>query len=227
MIMFPSRGVSAPHRRTCLGYTHMSKKTGALSVPENVARLVEAGLDAKKCRRCGKMAGVIDSAAGALAASEDPDVRGMAARMGELRGRMLKQASNDFGCGGCWGSKARKELSKSFKAAKAKKAKKAPAETDNSQAQGPRPKRLRRRGVFTIEVGDGVIRCRHYSRRGEVAHTATGPDGATIVAAVSAARLIKRGEAAAYLGWELARAEAALASGQPYEAQPWERQLGN
>jgi hypothetical protein len=199
----------------------MSKRASRKSGPQAVANLIESGLDAKKCRRCGKMAGVIEKAARVFAGSDDAEMRGMAAKFGELRGRTLKQASSDFGCGGCWGSKASKELSKSFKVVKAKKSTKTTGQPEIVDAADSRPMGRDERGTFAVELGDGSIRCMHYTPRGGLTHVVTGREAAAIVAVVADAGLTKRVETAAYLGWELARAQAALTSGEPYVANPW------
>ena len=120
----------------------MSKKNAVSSAAQDVVDLIQAGLDAKKCRRCGKMAGVIEVVGRTFEASGDPAVRAFAEKIGELRSQALKQASGDMGCSGCWGSKARKALSKGFKPVKAgrtKKAKKAKSEPQVIEATGSRP----------------------------------------------------------------------------------------
>ena len=196
----------------------MSRKTSTASAARNVAAAIEAGLDAKKCRRCGKMAGVIDRAARAFTASEDPEVKNVADDVVALRGRLLKEASVDFDCGGCWGSKARKELSKALRASKSR------SKTDREPPTQPgtrREMRFDKKGSFEIDASDGVIRCLYRRRKGDPKLVASGRDAAAIVAAVAGAGLVKRVETAAYLGWELARAESALASGTRYVAQPW------
>lgn len=193
----------------------------SLSAAREVVELIGAGLDAGKCRRCGKMSGVIDKAERAFAASEDPGLRAMANNIGEFRGRTLKQASGDFGCGGCWGSKARKELSRSLKGVKAGKRKASAPEPVVIEAGGPPRADRDRRGTFSVEVADGLIKCMHYKRRGRLAHIVSGRDATAIVAAAAEAGLIKCVEDAAYLGLELARAEAALAADEPYAARPW------
>jgi hypothetical protein len=191
----------------------MSKKATPASAALGVAAIIEAGLDAKKCRRCGKMAGVIDRAAKAFAASEDPEVKSVADKVVALRNRKLKEASVDFGCGGCWGSKARRALSKALKTSKS---------PDGSKAEAkPKSMRFDRKGSFEIAVEGGLIRCVYRKRKGEAVVVASGHDAASIVAAVGEAGLIKRIETAAYLGWELARAEVALGSGEPYSPAPW------
>ena len=199
----------------------MSKKTTGSAVAKAVVDLIESGLDAKKCRRCGKMAGVIESAEQAFEVAEDPSVRSMVDKVAELRKRTLKQASGNFGCGGCWGAKARKELSKAFKAPKPKKSKTKTASPVLIEAAGTRPFRRDGKGTLGFEVVDGMIKCLHYSSSGDLTHVVTGRDAIAIAATITDAGLLGRPESAAYLGWELARAEAALASGEPYAPNPW------
>ena len=179
----------------------MSKKTKSGSAGDRALGYIEGGLDAKKCRRCGKMAGVIERAERAFEGADDPMSAETLERIRALKARLGKPASDDFGCGGCWGSKARKELARALKPRKFA-----------TKSAGP---------GFAIEVVEGEIRCHRIRRSGRASKVVQGPDAAAIVAALAGSQLLRRGESAAYLGWELARAEAALATGEPYEARPW------
>ena len=186
----------------------MSKKSNPVVAAMSLAEYIESGLDSKKCRRCGKLAGVIDSAAWALEGASDPAVQALAPRMNAFRQQVLKQASSDFGCGGCWGAKARKALSK----AAGRQGRSA------TTAAGPKlidakEQDLRRDGVarFAVEWDGAGLCCLRMNRRGVVTHRISGPAAESILAAAEAEGLLKRGGDAARLGLDLARAEAAQA----------------
>lgn len=73
-------------------------------------------------------------------------------------------------------------------------------------------------GFFVILLDRAVpqIEVEHYAPGGELMHRLLGPDAESLWSSIVEWGLVSRLEHAAYLGWELARAERALRQGLPY-----------
>ena len=104
----------------------------------------------------------------------------------------------------------------------------APAEPDGREAlagvervraRAPKQLRLDRAGFFIVlpQPQSGKIVCEHYENSGRLAHVIEGRQAALIAATVVERGWVTQLDHAAYLGRELAKAEAALSAGLAYE----------
>jgi tetrahydromethanopterin S-methyltransferase subunit A len=86
-------------------------------------------------------------------------------------------------------------------------------------AKAPKQLRLDPAGFFIIlpQPQKGLIVCEHYENSGRLAHVIEGRRAALIAATVVDCGLVTQLDHAAYLGRELAKAEAALSTGIAYE----------
>jgi tetrahydromethanopterin S-methyltransferase subunit A len=86
-------------------------------------------------------------------------------------------------------------------------------------AKTPKRLQLDRAGFFIVlpQPQKGLIVCEHYENSGHLAHVVEGRHAALIAATVVERGLVTQLDHAAYLGRELAKAEAALSIGIAYE----------
>jgi tetrahydromethanopterin S-methyltransferase subunit A len=86
-------------------------------------------------------------------------------------------------------------------------------------AKAPKQLRLDRAGFFIVlpQPQKGLIICEHYENNGRLAHIIEGRQAALIAATVVERGFVTQLDHAAYLGRELAKAEAALSDGITYE----------
>jgi tetrahydromethanopterin S-methyltransferase subunit A len=93
------------------------------------------------------------------------------------------------------------------------------ASPEHIRASAPKRLQLDRAGFFIVlpQPQKGLIVCEHYENNGRLAHIIEGRRAALIAATVVEHGLVTQLDHAAYLGRELAKAEAALQSGVAYE----------
>ena len=93
------------------------------------------------------------------------------------------------------------------------------AGVERIRAQAPKQLRLDRAGFFIVlpQPQSGLIVCEHYDNSGRLAHVIEGRQAALIAATVVERGWVTQLDHAAYLGRELAKAEAALSAGLAYE----------
>jgi tetrahydromethanopterin S-methyltransferase subunit A len=93
------------------------------------------------------------------------------------------------------------------------------AGVESVRAQAPKRLRLDRAGFFIVlpQPQTGLIVCEHYENSGRLAHVIEGRQAALIAATVVERGWVTQLDHAAYLGRELAKAEAALSAGLSYE----------
>ena len=93
------------------------------------------------------------------------------------------------------------------------------AGVERIRASAPKQLRLDRAGFFIIlpQPQTGLIVCEHYENSGRLAHLIEGRQAALIAATVVERGWVTQLDHAAYLGRELAKAEAALSVGIAYE----------
>jgi tetrahydromethanopterin S-methyltransferase subunit A len=86
-------------------------------------------------------------------------------------------------------------------------------------AKAPKQLRLDRAGFFIVlpQPQKGLIVCEHYENNGRLAHVIEGRQAALIASTVVERGFVTQLDHAAYLGRELAKAEAALSYGITYE----------
>ena len=86
-------------------------------------------------------------------------------------------------------------------------------------ARAPKSLRLDKAGFFIIipQRDRGQITCEHYENSGRLAHVITGNQAARIASTAIERGLLTQLDHAAYLGRELAKAEAAIKGGTQYE----------
>ncbi len=86
-------------------------------------------------------------------------------------------------------------------------------------ARAPKTLRLDKAGFFIVipQRDRGQITCEHYENSGRLAHMITGKQAARIASTAIERGLLTQLDHAAYLGRELAKAEAALKGGTVYE----------
>jgi tetrahydromethanopterin S-methyltransferase subunit A len=103
----------------------------------------------------------------------------------------------------------------------------APAAAEHIRARAPKRLTLDRAGFFIVlpQPRKGLIVCEHYENNGRLAHVIEGQRAALIAATVVERGLVKQLDHAAYLGRELAKAEAALSSGIAYEQDAAQGQI--
>jgi tetrahydromethanopterin S-methyltransferase subunit A len=93
------------------------------------------------------------------------------------------------------------------------------AEIEHIPAKAPKQLRLDRAGFFIVlpQPQKRLIVCEHYENNGRLAHVIEGRQAALIAATVVERGFVTQLDHAAYLGRELAKAEAALSDGVIYE----------
>jgi tetrahydromethanopterin S-methyltransferase subunit A len=93
------------------------------------------------------------------------------------------------------------------------------AAIEHIPAKAPKQLRLDRGGFFIVlpQPQKRLIVCEHYENNGRLAHVIEGRQAALIAATVVERGLVTQLDHAAYLGRELAKAEAALSNGITYE----------
>jgi tetrahydromethanopterin S-methyltransferase subunit A len=93
------------------------------------------------------------------------------------------------------------------------------AAVEHIAARAPKRLRLDRAGFFIVlpQPQKGLIVCEHYENNGRLAHVIEGRQAALIASTVVERGFVTQLDHAAYLGRELAKAEAALTLGIPYE----------
>jgi tetrahydromethanopterin S-methyltransferase subunit A len=93
------------------------------------------------------------------------------------------------------------------------------AAVEHIRAKAPKRLRLDRAGFFIVlpQPQKGLIVCEHYENSGRLAHVIEGRQAALIAATAVDRGLVTQLDHAAYLGRELAKAEAALSLGIAYE----------
>jgi tetrahydromethanopterin S-methyltransferase subunit A len=93
------------------------------------------------------------------------------------------------------------------------------AAVEHIRAKAPKGLRLDRAGFFIVlpQPQKGLIVCEHYENSGRLAHVIEGRQAALIAATAVERGLVAQLDHAAYLGRELAKAEAALSLGIAYE----------
>jgi tetrahydromethanopterin S-methyltransferase subunit A len=93
------------------------------------------------------------------------------------------------------------------------------AAVEHIPAKAPKQLRLDRAGFFIVlpQPQKRLIVCEHYENNGRLAHVIEGRQAALIAATVVDRGLVTQLDHAAYLGRELAKAEAALWNGGTYE----------
>ena len=93
------------------------------------------------------------------------------------------------------------------------------AGAERVRAQAPKQLRLDRAGFFIVlpQPQTGLIVCEHYENSGRLAHVIEGRQAALMAATIVERGWVTQLDHAAYLGRELAKAEAALAGGIAYE----------
>jgi tetrahydromethanopterin S-methyltransferase subunit A len=93
------------------------------------------------------------------------------------------------------------------------------AAVEHIRAKAPKCLQLDRAGFFVVlpQPRKGLIVCEHYENSGRLAHVIEGRQAALIAATVVERGLVTQLDHAAYLGRELAKAEAALSIGITYE----------
>jgi tetrahydromethanopterin S-methyltransferase subunit A len=93
------------------------------------------------------------------------------------------------------------------------------AAVEHIRAKAPKRLRLDRAGFFIVlpQPQKGLIVCEHYENSGRLAHVIEGRQAALIAATAVQRGLVTQLDHAAYLGRELAKAEAALSIGIAYE----------
>jgi tetrahydromethanopterin S-methyltransferase subunit A len=93
------------------------------------------------------------------------------------------------------------------------------AAVEHIRAKAPKRLQLDRAGFFVVlpQPRKGLIACEHYENSGRLAHVIEGRQAALIAATVVERGLVTQLDHAAYLGRELAKAEAALSIGITYE----------
>src|SRR4029077_10867238 len=96
------------------------------------------------------------------------------------------------------------------------------ASVEHIPAKAPKQLRLDRAGFFIVlpQPQKRLIVCEHYENNGRLAHVIEGRHAALIASTVVERGFVTQLDHAAYLGRELARAEAALSDGIPYEQDP-------
>jgi tetrahydromethanopterin S-methyltransferase subunit A len=103
--------------------------------------------------------------------------------------------------------------------AKAATRKDALAAIEHITAKAPKQLRFDRAGFFIVlpQPQKGLIICEHYENNGRLAHVIEGRQAALIASTVVERGFVTQLDHAAYLGRELAKAEAALSDGIMYE----------
>jgi tetrahydromethanopterin S-methyltransferase subunit A len=93
------------------------------------------------------------------------------------------------------------------------------AAIEHIPAKAPKQLRLDRAGFFIVlpQPLKGLIVCEHYENNGRLAHVIEGRQAALIASTVVERGFVTQLDHAAYLGRELAKAEAALSDGITYE----------
>ena len=93
------------------------------------------------------------------------------------------------------------------------------AAIEHIPAKAPKQLRLDRAGFFIVlpQPQKGLIVCEHYENNGRLAHVIEGRQAALIASTVVERGFVTQLDHAAYLGRELAKAEAALSDGITYE----------
>src|ERR1700730_10690078 len=93
------------------------------------------------------------------------------------------------------------------------------AAIEHIPAKAPKQLRLDRAGFFIVlpQPQKGLIICEHYENNGRLAHVIEGRQAALIASTVVERGFVTQLDHAAYLGRELAKAEAALSDGIMYE----------
>ena len=93
------------------------------------------------------------------------------------------------------------------------------AAIEHIPAKAPKQLRLDRAGFFIVllQPQKRLIVCEHYENNGRLAHVIEGRQAALIAATVVERGFVTQLDHAAYLGRELAKAEAALSNGVTYE----------
>ena len=93
------------------------------------------------------------------------------------------------------------------------------AGVERIRAQAPKQLRLDRAGFFIVlpQPQTGLIVCEHYENSGRLVHAVEGRQAALIAATIVERGWVTQLDHAAYLGRELAKAEAALSVGIAYE----------
>jgi tetrahydromethanopterin S-methyltransferase subunit A len=93
------------------------------------------------------------------------------------------------------------------------------AAIEHIPAKAPKQLRLDRAGFFIVlpQPQERLIVCEHYENNGRLAHVIEGRQAALIAATVVERGFVTQLDHAAYLGRELAKAEAALSNGITYE----------
>ena len=94
-----------------------------------------------------------------------------------------------------------------------------PPAIEHIPAKAPKQLRLDRAGFFIVlpQPQKGLIVCEHYEDDGRLAHVIEGRQAALIASTVVERGFVTQLDHAAYLGRELAKAEAALSGGITYE----------
>jgi tetrahydromethanopterin S-methyltransferase subunit A len=93
------------------------------------------------------------------------------------------------------------------------------AAVEHIPAKAPKQLRLDRAGFFIVlpQPQKRLIVCEHYENNGRLAHVIEGPQAALIASTIVERGFVTQLDHAAYLGRELANAEAALLDGVTYE----------
>jgi tetrahydromethanopterin S-methyltransferase subunit A len=93
------------------------------------------------------------------------------------------------------------------------------ASIEHIPAKAPKQLRLDRAGFFIVlpQSQKGLIVCEHYENDGRLAHVIEGRQAALIASTIVERGFVTQLDHAAYLGRELAKAEAALSDGITYE----------
>jgi tetrahydromethanopterin S-methyltransferase subunit A len=75
---------------------------------------IAAGMELKKCRRCGCMKDALNQASHAFESSGETEIRALLPRISDYQARMEPLAYNCIGCKKCWGADAIIELANHF-----------------------------------------------------------------------------------------------------------------
>lgn len=101
-----------------MGAERLAIKTmSTMSVPDVVApvmREIDAGMELKKCRKCGCMLDALNQAARVFATSEQPELLRLAGDIERQKTRMEPIAYDCLGCRKCWGADATIQLAERF-----------------------------------------------------------------------------------------------------------------
>lgn len=186
----------------------MAKKPADRLAAESVIEVVREGLEEKKCRRCGKMAGAVEQVRVAFEGALDPAVVDRAQLVREIAAGMPKQAYDSLGCGGCSGSRVKKALLKRFDLRKEKRSSE-PRQVF-AEANERASDSLGYRFEAEIQLDPPLIVCRCFTKKRRLKAVVVGPTADAVAEKAVREGLARSPRAAAQLGLVLGRAERAL-----------------